>query len=353
MLATTTNLVVLANVLLVCFFAPTAFLIHELGHAIAAKCLGWSIHHVTLGCGKPMLRFSVGRTQIEINRYLVTGNIRVSPKNNTTPHITADRLICLSGPAANIVTAAITIMAISNNDATNLFNHISGATVFAITNFLVAITTLIPVKMSRKVSDGRQLLRSRTAVQDRQNSALTLYCLHRAKFAPHIHIQQLWLNKAHRHSNNHFDALWMQAHYNLEQGKLSTARMQFSQLTASLDHHRSQQAVRRRIFVIDFLLQDKAAPCQVDKINDPCFSAFVDCALLLCEAKPEKALKRLSSVDKKNQTYSPFCYHFLKATTYQHLRQTALMKVHLDIINHQQLSTNQVKMSMPTNALAA
>lgn len=42
--------------------------LHELGHALAAKLVGWNVHEVVIGFGREVLRFRVGTTRVRIKR---------------------------------------------------------------------------------------------------------------------------------------------------------------------------------------------------------------------------------------------------------------------------------------------
>ena len=47
--------------------------VHELGHALAARSVGWTVHRVVLGMGKTFLRFRVGKTRVALKRIPLEG----------------------------------------------------------------------------------------------------------------------------------------------------------------------------------------------------------------------------------------------------------------------------------------
>jgi hypothetical protein len=79
--------------------------VHEAGHAVAAVLLGWRVHRVVIGMGRPLIRFAVGRTPVEIRLFPVEGFVLPSPTNLTAPHLKS-ALIYFAGPGAELLVLA-------------------------------------------------------------------------------------------------------------------------------------------------------------------------------------------------------------------------------------------------------
>jgi hypothetical protein len=69
----------LAFPLVLLFWAP-ALVIHECGHALVAKLVGWRVTQMVLGMGPELVRFRVGETQVVVRALLVEGYVTPAPK---------------------------------------------------------------------------------------------------------------------------------------------------------------------------------------------------------------------------------------------------------------------------------
>jgi hypothetical protein len=85
--------------------------LHEAGHALVAVLLGWRVHAVVIGMGRPLARFQVGRTPVEIRMFPVEGFVLPAPTNLRTPHLKS-ALIYFAGPGAELLLAALLACAI-------------------------------------------------------------------------------------------------------------------------------------------------------------------------------------------------------------------------------------------------
>ncbi len=54
--------------------------IHELGHALAARLVGWRVLEIVIGFGKPVKRFHVGGTRIELRMFPLEGFVVPAPR---------------------------------------------------------------------------------------------------------------------------------------------------------------------------------------------------------------------------------------------------------------------------------
>jgi Peptidase family M50 len=76
--------------------------VHEAGHALVAVLLGWRVHRLVIGMGRPLLRFSVGRTPVEIRLFPVQGFVLPAPTNLRAPRLKS-ALIYFAGPGAELL----------------------------------------------------------------------------------------------------------------------------------------------------------------------------------------------------------------------------------------------------------
>jgi hypothetical protein len=94
----------LTALFIVLFWIPL-LAVHEAGHAVAAALLGWRVHRVVIGMGRPLARFAVGRTPVEIRMFPVEGFVLPTPTNLHAPHLKS-ALIYLAGPGAELLVLA-------------------------------------------------------------------------------------------------------------------------------------------------------------------------------------------------------------------------------------------------------
>jgi membrane-associated protease RseP (regulator of RpoE activity) len=84
--------------------------VHEAGHALVAVLLGWRVHAVVIGMGRPLARFRVGRTPVEIRMVPVEGFVLPAPTNLRAPRLKS-ALIYFAGPGAELLVVALLVLA--------------------------------------------------------------------------------------------------------------------------------------------------------------------------------------------------------------------------------------------------
>jgi hypothetical protein len=128
-------------------------LVHELGHAAAARSCGWSINYIAVfpfayypATGK--LAFWHGRS----------GDIGGAVSISKAPIKSASRLalFSLAGPLANFVFAGVLLFVVATSHNTNFQNTVAS---FAIVSFLLGLGNILPWRTRHGFpSDGMALL---------------------------------------------------------------------------------------------------------------------------------------------------------------------------------------------------
>ncbi|MDJ0975120.1 MAG: site-2 protease family protein [Planctomycetota bacterium] len=88
--------------LMVFVFWIPLLVVHELGHALAAKLVGWRVLELVIGFGKPVKRFRVGGTRVELRTFPLEGFVVPAPRTlRGAPWKNA--FVYLAGPGVEIV----------------------------------------------------------------------------------------------------------------------------------------------------------------------------------------------------------------------------------------------------------
>ena len=95
----------LTALFIILFWIPL-LAVHEAGHAVVAALVGWRVHRVVIGMGRTLVRFSVGRTPVEIRMFPVEGFVLPTPTNLVAPRLKS-ALIYLAGPGAELLVLAL------------------------------------------------------------------------------------------------------------------------------------------------------------------------------------------------------------------------------------------------------
>ena len=150
----------LAFPLVLLFWAP-ALVVHECGHALVAKLVGWRVTQMVLGMGPELVRFRVGETQVVVRALLAEGYVTPAPKRAGSARL-ANALVYLGGPGAELLVAAVIALAwgwdpffVRSDDYPLL---VSQSAALALT--IGAVTNLIPHSMAGAPNDGMGILMS-------------------------------------------------------------------------------------------------------------------------------------------------------------------------------------------------
>jgi hypothetical protein len=83
-------------------FWVVQLVIHEAGHALMAKALGWHVGRVVIGMGRTVTRFRIGRTSVEVRFAPTEGFVQPVPNNVSAPQL-KNALIYFAGPGVELV----------------------------------------------------------------------------------------------------------------------------------------------------------------------------------------------------------------------------------------------------------
>ena len=154
----------LTALFIVLFWIPL-LAVHEAGHAVVAALLGWRVHRVVIGAGRPLLRFAVGRAPVEIRMFPVEGFVLPTPTNLRAPRLKS-ALIYFAGPGATLLVLALLVAVLGPARLLSQTEDmwLLAAQSLAVTVLASAFLTLVPhyiIDCKRRVAnDGLGIIRS-------------------------------------------------------------------------------------------------------------------------------------------------------------------------------------------------
>ena len=146
--------VVLALVLVI----PVTVVLHELGHVLAARLVGYRVISVTIGTGQGIARFSAGSAIVMVHAVVTSGGTRALP---TAPGRARFLAFVLGGPLATLATLVVVLVA-----PVGPFRLVLAALIA-----VVLVTNLVPYRHRRlqvaEGTDGWELLATLRGQRDR------------------------------------------------------------------------------------------------------------------------------------------------------------------------------------------
>jgi len=150
----------LSIVFYILFWVPMLVL-HELGHALAARLLGWRVREIVIGFGRTLWQFSYGETLVKIKMAPIEGYVLPAPTEPGNARLKS-MLIYAAGPGAELLLLAF-LVAVLGRDT--VFNDSDQVSLIALKTLAVVIVVgagfnLLPFRTEGAVSDGLGILSS-------------------------------------------------------------------------------------------------------------------------------------------------------------------------------------------------
>jgi len=142
------------------FWGPM-LVIHELGHALAAKLLGWRVHEIVIGFGRDLWRGQFGETRIKIKMAPIEGYILPAPVKPNHVRLKST-LVYAAGPGAELFVLLVMILGFGWDTVFNSSNEVELVALqsLAYVILLGAGFNLLPFQSNGALSDGLGIIAS-------------------------------------------------------------------------------------------------------------------------------------------------------------------------------------------------
>ena len=150
----------LSIVFYILFWVPM-LIVHELGHALAARMLGWQVREIVIGFGRTLWLFQYGDTRIKVKLAPIEGYVLPAPVDPGNVRLKS-ALIYAAGPGAELLILALMIGFFGWD---TVFNDSSDLSLIALKTLAIVILVgagfnLLPFRTEGAVSDGLGILSS-------------------------------------------------------------------------------------------------------------------------------------------------------------------------------------------------
>jgi hypothetical protein len=148
------------SVLFVLLFWGPLLVLHELGHALAARSVGWHVTEVVIGFGRELHRFRIGSTRVRIRALPVEGYVVPSP-NSTQRARGKQAWIYFAGPFTELVLLGVLgwLLGWATPVPSDSVSRIALSSL-AVAAALGVLCTLIPYRSGGNPSDGLGIILS-------------------------------------------------------------------------------------------------------------------------------------------------------------------------------------------------
>ena len=139
-------------------FSVPVLVLHEFAHALAARAVGWQTSFVSLGFGRELWRFELGRARVSLRSLPIEASVSVRPR---TGGATRARLawIHLAGPLSGVLVSLGCTAGLDGHWPTgNAPLSQLALTSLGLTAALISFCSLIPHRAGGAPSDGLALL---------------------------------------------------------------------------------------------------------------------------------------------------------------------------------------------------
>jgi hypothetical protein len=135
--------------------------IHELGHAVCARLVGFRVHEIVLGFGPELARFRALGARVTLRLIPVEGYVLPSPTRVEGARA-ASALVYFAGPAAELLAAGLVTLWIGGDTMFGTSDQVGviAAQSFGVAALLGAGMNLIPHAAAGQASDGLGILLS-------------------------------------------------------------------------------------------------------------------------------------------------------------------------------------------------
>ena len=156
----------LSVIFFILFWIPM-LAVHELGHAVAAKALGWRVREIVIGFGRTLWKWQVGETRIKVKLAPVEGYVLPAPVDASAVRLKS-ALVYAAGPGAEIA-VLLALLAVFGWDT--VFNDSDQVGLIALKTLAFVIIVgagfnLLPFATDGAVSDGLGILSSPFMTKD-------------------------------------------------------------------------------------------------------------------------------------------------------------------------------------------
>ncbi len=154
--------------------------VHELGHAIAARLVGWRVSEIVIGFGRELARFQLGSTLVRVKAAPVEGYVLPSPIRLRSPRLES-AFIYSAGPGAELfVLLGLYVLADGR-----LFTRTDEPGLLALQGAAAAIGlgvffNLLPLPAGGGMTDGLGILVSLVQPRAHFRAALLVPCVREA-----------------------------------------------------------------------------------------------------------------------------------------------------------------------------
>ncbi|MGI9222152.1 MAG: site-2 protease family protein [Woeseiaceae bacterium] len=149
------------SVILVLLWWVPMLILHELGHALAAKMLGWRVQEIVIGFGREIWQWQIGETCVRVKLAPVEGYVLPQPTSANRLRLKST-LIYAAGPGIELLLLAVMLLVLGNDYVFGGSNELGQvvAQSLAIAILLGAGFNLLPFSTDGGVSDGLGILSS-------------------------------------------------------------------------------------------------------------------------------------------------------------------------------------------------
>ena len=150
----------LSIIFYVVFWVPMLIL-HELGHAVVARMVGWRVREIVIGFGRTLWRLQYGETRIKIKLAPIEGYVLPAPVDTSNIRLKS-MAIYAAGPGAELLLLALMVLVFGWD---TVFNDSDAVSLVALKTLAIVILVgagfnLLPFKTDGAVSDGLGILSS-------------------------------------------------------------------------------------------------------------------------------------------------------------------------------------------------